>query len=224
LYLFLLLHLVMDAEIITNNTSFDEGSAYGAILLEGEHKDVGYGAGPWEPRHALLPAINMGLGAVDPNSHARVHLPGSQLANYMQAGLVNRWKKNDWKKLNGSPVSPQKEWETLLSLSEMRDVEWIGESDHKLMDWARKCALCAVAQVDVTNLRRTDGLETVSEAKAGQFWMEAKSSGHNDQSARKLLSEFGVVSAKDIPKSEFDAVMERASSPTLVGKYQEMLD
>lgn len=204
-------------EIVAASESFDDGSAYGTILLD-DGKDVGYGSGPWAQQHALLYAINEGL-LNTPNSNVRVHLDRPQIANYMKTGLIERWKQNDWTKMNGSDIGAVDQWRHLLSFSEEKNIDWVPESDHELMPWARRCALCAIGGVPITSLQNTSEIETVNNAQAGYFWQEVKESGFTDQAARRLLADYNVISAKDIPKVEFDSVMERASSPAIGKKY-----
>jgi hypothetical protein len=83
-----------------------------------------------------------------------------------------------------------------------------------------------VAQVEIRDLRSRKELqsqETVSPEKASNFWMAAKSAGHTDATARRLLSEFGVVSAKDLPEMAYKSAVDRAASEALVAKYEDQL-
>jgi hypothetical protein len=98
------------------------------------------------------------------------------------------------------------------------DIEWIRESDHKLMSWARKCAFCAIAEVDVRRLKSRDQIraeETVTPEQAQQFWMVANDTGYTEKEARQLLTEYGVISAKDVAKRDFDSLMQQADSKVL---------
>jgi ribonuclease HI len=205
-------------DLITNNVSYEEGSAYGIVVYSDDYKDVAYGSGPWPKQDALLYAINSGLAATGHNTNARVHLPGKQLANYIAADLPKQWKQNDWTHLNGSTVTAPKQWDDLMSHSEMRDIEWVRESDHPMMSWARKCAFCAIAEVNVRELKSRQEIKdqrTVSPEQAQQFWMVAEETGYTEKEARQLLTEYGVISAKDVAKPDYDSLMQRAESKVL---------
>jgi len=201
------------SDLVTYSDSYDEGSAYGLLLLDENYKDYAYGSGPWSPQTALLYAINMGLAAELIEGSVDIHVPQKQIVNYVSSGLVKRWRENDWKYMSGGRVEAPQQWQDLLAYVEKMDISWRAESDHPMMGWARRCALAGIAEVDIATLKTRDDIgDTITDKEASRFWMTANESGYTEREARQILTDFGVVSAKDLAPEEFDAAMEMAVS------------
>jgi len=83
-------------------------------------------------------------------------------------------------------------------------------------------SICGLGMLDETEVETIPaaqvvpgGVQIISQAQGNRLWTIAKKAGHNEESARKLLGQFGFESFKQITTDRYDEICSAAADPEL---------
>ena len=143
---------------------------YGVVLLWGKTRQEFSGGYRLTTNNRMeLMAAIVGLGATPENSRVRLYADSRYLVDGMNKGLAEGWRANRWKKANKRTALNIDLWKIVLSLCEVRQVEFIwvaghaGNKENERCDWLSRQAAAR------KNLPPDTGYETEQTRQASLF-------------------------------------------------------
>lgn len=182
-----------------------------------------------ERRLTLLALRN---GAIRLNRRVRLTIAAScggiatPLAKgHAQVWRENEWRKPSWKKSEDRKVTDWRMWDAVLEKLDEHEVHVLpgafdGEDPAAALvtRHARAAAIRVPLEKIKTPVQIAQEGGPIAPHQASTFHVRAKGSGYNDRGTRRLLSEYGFFSAKDISLDRYPDLLVAAGSPALA-KY-----
>ncbi|MBN2094210.1 MAG: ribonuclease HI [Candidatus Zambryskibacteria bacterium] len=139
---------------------------YGAIIFSGDKvKEIGERFEETTNNRMEMTAAIKALKNTPENSEIELHTD----SEYLMKGItlwINNWQQNNWRTKNKKPVLNQDLWQTLLTETSKRKVEWkkvLGHSGHKFND---RCDEIATAFADRKEVSLYEGSKFDYESEA----------------------------------------------------------
>jgi ribonuclease HI len=140
---------------------------YGAILIYGEaRKELQGGARLTTNNRMELLAVIKGLEALKEACDVAVFSDSEYVGRALREGWATRWRANNWRKADRSPVLNIDLWKRLLGLCEFHRVEvtWVrGHAGHPENE---RCDFLATSAAKWTDLEADLGYESVAPGRS----------------------------------------------------------
>lgn len=207
---------------ITSNDVTD--CLYGYLVKDGPNSNKAYGSGQCgdvNPFRARMLAVWEVLNEID--GPLGIAVDSKKMAEWLNDGSFSEWLSDETR----APKMSTKFDDVIVPVVEAADkrdnVTFAHLPDSELRNWARRIAIAGAIGVDLRNLKSKDQIESeggpISEGRQKAFWMSAREHGFTEVGARRLLAEYGVVSAKDLSKRIWKPVYKKINSSALAEVY-----
>lgn len=113
---------------------------WAAVLLYGEHhKEISGGAPATTNQKMELQAAIEALKVLNQPCRVRLYSDSAYLINCFSQKWYEGWQRRGWKNASGEPVKNREQWEELLRLCQIHDVEWLKVKGHAGNVWNERC-------------------------------------------------------------------------------------
>jgi ribonuclease HI len=86
---------------------------------------------------AEMVALKMALSRINTYCELNIYTESMYVANAVQSGWADRWKKDGWKTKAGKDVANRKLWEELFPMLEKYTVRWHVKEPYSYKNWLR---------------------------------------------------------------------------------------
>lgn len=113
---------------------------WAAVLLYGEKKkEISGGERVTTNQQMELQAAIEALRSLKEPCKVKIHSDSAYLINCFAQKWYVGWKKRGWKNAKGEPVANREQWEELLRLYDIHQVEWVKVKGHAGDFWNERC-------------------------------------------------------------------------------------
>ncbi len=113
---------------------------WAAILLYGKEQRELSGYKEYTTNQLMeLQAAIEGLKALKFPCRVRLFSDSAYLINAFVKGWINKWQMNGWQTVKKEPVENQEQFETLIELSRVHQIEWIKVEGHANNFYNNQC-------------------------------------------------------------------------------------
>lgn len=121
---------------------------WGCLLLYGEEKRELCGGEPLTTNQRMeLQAAIAALQALKQPCQVQLYSDSAYLVNAFRQKWLEKWQKNGWKNSKKEPVVNQDQWQELLRLTAIHQIEWLKVKGHHGDQYNERCDELARAAI-----------------------------------------------------------------------------